>query len=948
MGSKSKKPKQQVSEYRLSTHMGICHGPIDALGRVFIGEKLVTLGSGTPGQVIAIDRPDLFGGIKKEGGVAGAIHYLAGGPAQVMPEALAQKFGRTAATMPGFRGLASLFFTNQAGARAGFYWTANTPFLKSVWAEVTRAPVGLAPSIALVPRGEEALVTNVSEDFSGGLTGFSVFQGSMAGFTIVADDFGDCLQVAPGPNDNDAIVRSVGDNPFSEVRVKFKVTATSNDDYGVMDLRDSADNIVFGFVAGREASVDSLRRPTVTFKDQAGQLGNPIGAGSVSLNVWYEFHAVYDQASGAFDVTVTNLNSSTVFGTASVTVSSRTPISKLIFRTENAQGSGTVRWDDFQIDLLSGGTDANPAHIIYECLTNEEFGLGLPSSTIDVPVFEAVAATLYQERLGLSMMWVQQAAIETFVKEVLDHINATVFQHPTTGLLTLKLIRNDYDPDTLKILSPINFRLDSFQRKGLGETVNELTVTYTDPETEKDATVTAQDLGNISAQGTVVPDSRNFYGVRTAVLATELALRDLRVAASPLAAAEGEADRSMASLTPGEPVKLDWFPYGIDDMVMRIVSIDYGKPGQPALNLTMVEDVFALPASSFETPPVSIHEDPSEVPSPVDFSRAFTLPYFLAVNAAEVDLADLAYPDVLVGILAAESGSDTSQYDLLAEETDALGNAAYVLAGRNAMLSRASLGTILDQAAQSTGVLVENGTQGSPAVVGSFLVIGEGAETENEICIVSAVGGAGDLTLERGMLDTTPRHWPAGTPVWILDPNDAFTDDEPRVALTTQNYKILTVTSLGTLAESSAPVLAANLTERPHLPTRPANVSVAGSKYQSVDVSAVDPIVVTWSRRNRLTEDSQVLGWEDADVTPEVGETITVTIYDRDGVVITAFAGLTGTSYNLDPAGFGAETLGFVGVTSVRDGFESLQGHRVPVLFSKGYGFNYGFNYGGN
>ena len=58
---------------------------------------------------------------------------------------------------------------------------------------------------------------------------------------------------------------------------------------------------------------------------------------------------------------------------------------------------------------------ANPAHILYECLTNAAWGMGYPIASIDGASFQAAADTLAAEGFGLNLLWLQQSKIEQFV-----------------------------------------------------------------------------------------------------------------------------------------------------------------------------------------------------------------------------------------------------------------------------------------------------------------------------------------------------------------------------------------------------------------------------------------------------------------------------------------------------------------------------------------------------
>lgn len=90
-------------------------------------------------------------------------------------------------------------------------------------------------------------------------------------------------------------------------------------------------------------------------------------------------------------------------------------------------------------------------------------------------------------------------------------------------------------------------------------------------------------------------------------------------------------------------------------------------------------------------------------------------------------------------------------------------------------------------------------------------------------------------------------------------------------------------------------------------------------------------VVVSWANRNRLTEDSQPLAWDDASVAPESGQTTNVYLLNPDRSVAASHTALSGTSYTLDLGPLGANPYGFIKVTSSRDGLESIQGYEVTV-----------------
>lgn len=735
----SKKPKMEVTEYYMSIHFGICTGPLDEIQQIVIDKKEAWRGNVSAASNIGINKQNLFGGLKKEGGVSGTVAYLPGDEAQVMPAGLASRMRLTPETCPAYRGMASAFFYGAGGGgggflggflgamggSGGFYWRANSPYLPGTWIKVKRVPKGL--------------------------------------------------------------------------------------------------------------------------------------------------------------------------------------------------------------DLLTADIDgnANGAHIIWECLTNTDWGMGAPAYAIDRQSFLTAAQTLYDERFGIALLWTQQETIENFITNVVNHVEGVVYVDPSTGLITFKLIRADYDPDDLFEVTPDNANMSKFQRKLWGETVNEIVVSWTNPENEETETVTIQDLANIAMQGGIVSQPKDYKGIRNADLAMRTAARDLRVASSPLASCEVQIDRSAWKIVPGEVIAVTWPENGMRRVAMRVGNVDYGRTSDPQIRVQLVEDVFSLPQASYVSPPPTGWIDPSENPTPLVWSLVFTLPYFLSNDdTGSAEETSAAYPHVSAGILGAHPGSDTAEFVLMHQVSDPSGASRWEEGSTISTVQRGRLDAPLTFETVSS-VAIKDLSQGYSAAVGSFVIIGDTDETM-EMCVMR--DAEGDIaTLVRGVLDTVPREWPAGTPVWFVGTDSVIEDGEPRIGGQLVEYYPLTVTSRGRLSIDDALPINGTLTERPWLPSRPANVKINGMSHGQVDAVDAPQITVTWANRNRLMEDSVVLRWDEATVVPEEGQTTTVSIHDIDGNLITSHDGLTGTSFVIPAASFGDNAIADVRVTSMRGDLVSLQGHTIRV-----------------
>lgn len=582
--------------------------------------------------------------------------------------------------------------------------------------------------------------------------------------------------------------------------------------------------------------------------------------------------------------------------------------------------------------MLDG--DANPAHIIYDCLLTE---MKVGAALIDTASFEAGGETHFNEGFHLTILWTAQAPVENFIAEILDHVQATIFVHPRTGLITYKPLRADFDIEDLRTIDPSNARLTNFQRKLWGETANEVVVTWTNPVNEQEETVVAHDLANNAMQGGTVSASRNFYAIRKRSLADFVAQRELRMLSEPIATAEAEVDRSLWDALPGEVFKVTWPEKGIDQVVMRAGSVDYGKPGESTIKIGLLEDIYSLEAASYLSSQATEWVDPSYDPAALDRVLIQTAPAFMAASLLSLSTPDqIDYPEVVTLVLAAPGTSDDQSFELIGREAQTNGVLVYTSFGARQFGGASQLLVALIAEAESVVAAFDDATGAAPQA-GQFLFIGEGGDEDVEIALVHTVDEDLGWTLKRGALDTVPRAWPIGTRVWRVPAASDVADVTLRSDGEDVEYRLLTRTSRGLLAFEYATPETMTLTGRPHLPNRPADVTVGGVAFGTLNAAGLSSIPVSWANRNRLTETSQVVAWDEGSVAPEVGQATSIVVMATDRTVITTITGLTGTTYSLDLAAFDGEASGRIRVTATRDGFESVQAHEVAVTGIPGH-----------
>lgn len=572
---------------------------------------------------------------------------------------------------------------------------------------------------------------------------------------------------------------------------------------------------------------------------------------------------------------------------------------------------------------------ANPAHIVFESMTDQSWGMGENWGAFDIASFEDCAATLYSENFGINILWNRQSKIQDFVKEVLDHVQGAIFVNPATGKHTMKLLRGDYDAESLQQINPDNARLSSFKRKVWGEISNEVVVTWTNPETGKESTVTAQDLGGIAAQGGVSSSSRNYHGIGSRELAQRVAERDLAAMVHPIITCDAEVTRAFWRSIPYGVVELSWPEKGIDRAICRISKVSRGESSR-TVKLSLYEDVFSLDKATYLEPEDSTWVNPSMPPTPLESVYLGTAPAFMmAASLGLEDPSDIVYPEAMSLLLAPPDTTDDVGYELVTYVTNTVGEMTTTTLG-DRMINGTWITNEAWAAEPRTSIPIPT-VLGPEPLRGDFLMIAGLDDTQTEICVVRQITEDA-YVIDRGMLDTVPQAWASGHRVYVAPAASASPDDTRRAAGEQVRYHLLTQTSQGKLDILDAPEIDTTLTMRPHLPLRPADVRIGGVGFGEAFLSGGASTEITWANRNRAEESTQALLWTDLSVTPEAGQTTSIIVTDPvTGELITTVTGLTGTSYTFNASQMAGRARVMIELVAVRDGLVSLQGHSIAL-----------------
>ncbi len=881
MGGSSKKVTVGY-RYYLGMHMILCHGPIDKLVRILV-DKRVAWSGGSTGGSISVNAQDLFGGESREGGVSGAVDFENGLPSQGQNSYLTSQLGPD---VPSFRGVAGLVLRQ--------CYLGINPYLKA-WSfraqRIHTRQNGVAQWYDAKAETPDSTYLGARQEFTSFSSGWSTNAPSK--FQIVDGMIANTLV-----NANNADYYRVPAPPFTITGLYCEFKLISRDLGDPLGIRfdTAAGAQLFGFMPQAEDAYDPLRRPHVNYWGSP----LPIYGSELQQGVTYSFEANMDNDAGTYVYFLRQ--GSTVLAQGTAPLPAGTPAYVTFGRTSNAypDRTGIAGYSKLVVTGYVKSGDMNPAHIIRECLTDPDWGMGYQESDVDDASFQAAADVLYAEGFGLSLLWDRQTAIEDFVKEVVRHIQASLYVDRTTGKFKLKLIRADYvEGDLLVLDESCVEKVDNFARPSFGDMVNSVTVNYWDSATATTASVTAQDTALIQMQGAVVGTTIQYPGCTKQALAAKLATRDLRTLSTPLLSCTVYANRKAASLNVGDPFVLDWPDYLAEPTVMRVIGLALGDGRSNKVKITCTEDAFSFPDVAVVRPEVPDWEDPSGIPSAALHRVVEEAPYYELVQRLGQTTTDeqlAANPDIgyLLGSAAAPSAAINARLAVDA-------GAGYD--GNDTPMDFCPVAFLAaDLAPGATSVAITGGQALSSVVAGTHAQVGD--ELVKVVSVTDAL-----LTVGRGVLDTVPAAHPSGAAVLFWDAY-ADSDGVEYVSGEAVDVKMLPVSGAGQLPLADAPEDTLAFTARASRPYPPGNLKVNGSAYPT-HIGASAELALTWSHRDRVQQTAgDIVDTTAGNIGPEVGTTYTLRLYKEDlSTLLRTVSGIAGTTYTYAAADELADSL---------------------------------------
>lgn len=540
------------------------------------------------------------------------------------------------------------------------------------------------------------------------------------------------------------------------------------------------------------------------------------------------------------------------------------------------------------INLAEGKIQAmNPAHMLYESYISDIWGSGEARAKMDDSAWRKAADTLFDEKFGLCLEWKATDELKNFRDMICSHIGAKLSTNPTTGLITIRLIRDDYDINSIPIFDEDRGLLELSQdNTNNTEVPSQVIVKYTDAISFEEQSAHATNPAIAQSQGGRSVETSVYQAIPTSDLATRVAYRDLKIKTSALKRFTLKLDRRGADLVIGEPFRIKTLRRKNNfDVIVRAERIEERFLTDGTINVTALQDVFGLPKIAFNPAPI-IPIIPRPKPTVVSEKLLIEAPYRELVGLIdEANLQLLTSDSSFFFVLARSPDNGCQSFNLFARpensrhfiEADDLGVWCPTAKLKNDI-------NYLDRSIILTDCFIlEDVEVGTAAIIDDEIVRIDKIDVPNN-----------SITLGRGCADTVPAKHKAGSIVWFYDGYET-TDSKEYISGIVVETKLATNTSTEQLELSKAPIDTITMQARQARPYAPGNLKINDQTYPETVKSG--KLKLSWSHRNRLIEADQLIDTTLGDITPETNIVYHLTVFFKDVEIVNT--NLTTTQYNL-------------------------------------------------
>lgn len=268
------------------------------------------------------------------------------------------------------------------------------------------------------------------------------------------------------------------------------------------------------------------------------------------------------------------------------------------------------------------GVDANPMAALFMVLTDDIVGLGMDVDDIDVGSLNLAANRLNIEKNGFSYASSKKVTAKQLIEMILKQVDGILYMDPVSLKLKITLARSDYGAYPYAALDEFDDSsvesVPSYKESSQDDVYNQVRVKFQSRSLAyADRHAVAQNSAAATSTGRIRSVDVEYPGVKSGVLANEIASRELAFYSTPQLLVTLEVLRTGQSLRPGDVIKWTSPDHNITGfMVLRIHRISYGTLASGTIFLECSRDKYANQTTTFANPPGSRWEQKTRAQPP--------------------------------------------------------------------------------------------------------------------------------------------------------------------------------------------------------------------------------------------------------------------------------------------------------------------------------------------
>ena len=233
---------------------------------------------------------------------------------------------------------------------------------------------------------------------------------------------------------------------------------------------------------------------------------------------------------------------------------------------------------------------ANPINIIYDILKRD---LKMPDSMMNIVSFQQAAQTLEDEGIFVGVVLDSEKKVSYWIDEMLRIADGTIYYDPVTKLLTIKLLRFDYDPNNIQIITDDVISDVILEASSWADTYNSFVFKYTDMYRDTVRSVEYTNEAARLALGYARPKTIDLAAINNQNVLNKVANRMMAKLGTPTTSLKFKINFiDYPGLVIGGVFKLNSDKLGVHGKIFRVMKISGDEETTAYLQIEAVEDFY--------------------------------------------------------------------------------------------------------------------------------------------------------------------------------------------------------------------------------------------------------------------------------------------------------------------------------------------------------------------